>query len=496
MPFLTGGPYRNDIYTFPASNRRAFFLDSLRTTLLACGWTSSVLRPKSTFTWTAQPANASTLTLNGKVYTFQTVLTNVDGNVFIGATLAATIQNFVNAVILGPGAGTAYAAATTAPPAVTVLLSDTTSVTICGTNTTDPYTNTGIAVSNGGTINGSWGATTLNRGGWIFRSPEAPTDFSQACIIAWAVNYTDASGTDVNMFITSRDASEVANFANVFSGTATGGFANPTSLFTGTFLTGGVQFRVVASPRMVVITRPGSTSNDGENFFFNMGAIPSFMRGKKISGASNTTPITITTTAAHGYTTGQTVRCLYVNGNTAANTTAVITVVSPTQFQLNATVGNGAYTNGGVCINLTLKETCEAISALGCANTGGVVTFRNSVSLESTAIAGNRYILNGTFYVYGGGGVGYRAAYTFPLGNTATSVNQWQNDNALLLDPWVAFPSGGPIGAAPRITALWADMAWATQASPVDTIPAPFLGRTWMSLQNNVSAVSWLVVTG
>lgn len=59
-------------------------------------------------------ANGDTVTTGSKVYTFQTVLTNVDGHVLIGVNAAATISNFVNAINLGPGSGTAYAAATTA----------------------------------------------------------------------------------------------------------------------------------------------------------------------------------------------------------------------------------------------------------------------------------------------------------------------------------------------------------------------------------------------
>lgn len=67
-----------------------------------------------------QPADATTLTfgLTGftKVYTFQTVLTNVDGHVLRGADATASILNLKNAMILGAGSGTTYAAATTVNP--------------------------------------------------------------------------------------------------------------------------------------------------------------------------------------------------------------------------------------------------------------------------------------------------------------------------------------------------------------------------------------------
>ncbi len=497
MPALSGGPYVNDVYTFPASSRRQYLFDSLRTSLLAATWTSSVLRPKSTFTWTANPANNSTITLNGKVYTFQTVLTNVNGNVLIGATLADSITNLRNAIMLGPGSGTTYAAATTAPTGVTVLLFDATTITICGSTTTNPYTDFGLALSSGGTINGTWAVTSLTRGGWIFKSPESSVDFAQGCFVIWADTLADGSGGSVFISIATRDASEVANYTDVVSATSAQITTQVTSTLNAAFTSAGIQFRVVASPRMVSLNKPFSTANDGENFFYNIAIAPSFMRGKKISGASNTTPITITTTASHGYTTGQTVRCLYINGNTAANTTATITVLSSTQFQLDGTVGNGAYTSGGICINISLKEVGEAISSIGCNASGGAPSVRNSVSLESSALAGNKYIFNGTFYNNNaGGGVGYRAVYTFPLGNTVSSINQWQNDTGLLLDPWISFPAGGTPSSASRVTAQWVDVAWVSEASPVDTVPSPFLSRSWMSLQNNVANISWLIVTG
>lgn len=70
-------------------------------------------------TFTGQPANGETVTVGGKVYTFQTALTNVDGNVFIGASTAASVTNLINAITLGAGAGASYAAVMTANANVT-----------------------------------------------------------------------------------------------------------------------------------------------------------------------------------------------------------------------------------------------------------------------------------------------------------------------------------------------------------------------------------------
>lgn len=65
-----------------------------------------------------------------------------------------------------------------------------------------------------------------------------------------------------------------------------------------------------------------------------------------VTGATNASPIVITT-AAHGLSTGDVVTIASVGGNTAANGTFRITVVSSTTFQLDGSTGNGSYTSGG-----------------------------------------------------------------------------------------------------------------------------------------------------
>ena len=86
-----------------------------------------------------------------------------------------------------------------------------------------------------------------------------------------------------------------------------------------------------------------------------------------ISAATNATPIVITTTTAHGYVSGETVTISGVGGNTNANGTFVISVISSTQFSLFSTTstptggragiaGNGTYTSGGF-VTLTLPFT-------------------------------------------------------------------------------------------------------------------------------------------
>lgn len=66
-----------------------------------------------------------------------------------------------------------------------------------------------------------------------------------------------------------------------------------------------------------------------------------------VTNATNASPIVITTSSPHRFSTGNSVRISGVGGNTAANGDWTITVTSSTQFSLSGSSGNGAYTSGG-----------------------------------------------------------------------------------------------------------------------------------------------------
>ncbi len=64
-------------------------------------------------------ADTETVTIDTKVYVFQTALTNADGNVLIGATASDSLDNLIAAITLGVGAGSTYASNMTEHPTVT-----------------------------------------------------------------------------------------------------------------------------------------------------------------------------------------------------------------------------------------------------------------------------------------------------------------------------------------------------------------------------------------
>lgn len=66
-----------------------------------------------------------------------------------------------------------------------------------------------------------------------------------------------------------------------------------------------------------------------------------------IAGATNATPIVVTTTTPHLLTRDATVYISGVTGNTAANDFWTITPIDASSFSLQGSVGNGDYVNGG-----------------------------------------------------------------------------------------------------------------------------------------------------
>ena len=66
-----------------------------------------------------------------------------------------------------------------------------------------------------------------------------------------------------------------------------------------------------------------------------------------VTDATNAMPIVVTTGAVHKLTDGQRVVIASVTGNTAANGSWIINVLTTTTFELNGSTGNGAYAGGG-----------------------------------------------------------------------------------------------------------------------------------------------------
>jgi hypothetical protein len=84
---------------------------------------------------------------------------------------------------------------------------------------------------------------------------------------------------------------------------------------------------------------------------------------QSITGATNATPIVVSTSLAHGYSTGDVIQLSGTNGNTAANGIWKITVTSSSQFSLDDSSGNGTWSSGGA-ISPIFCRTIKTASAL------------------------------------------------------------------------------------------------------------------------------------
>jgi hypothetical protein len=71
--------------------------------------THTIAHAQGTLTAAGTFTDTQTVVVGGKTYTTQASLTNVDGNVLIGASAAATLQNLYDAINLTGTPGTQYA---------------------------------------------------------------------------------------------------------------------------------------------------------------------------------------------------------------------------------------------------------------------------------------------------------------------------------------------------------------------------------------------------
>jgi hypothetical protein len=112
-------------------------------------------------TGTLDFGNNETVTIDTKVYTFQTTLTDVDGHVQIDGTLAGSLLNLLNANNLTGTPGTDYALSTTIHPTVTATASDATTLTV---EAKTPGTVGDTIATTDTAGNADWGAATLASG--------------------------------------------------------------------------------------------------------------------------------------------------------------------------------------------------------------------------------------------------------------------------------------------------------------------------------------------
>ncbi len=166
---------------------------------------------------------------------------------------------------------------------------------------------------------------------------------------------------------------------------------------------------------------------------FGVPFLPEPVRPLEINAASNTSPIEITTTSAHGLTTGQSVYITGVGGNTAANGSFAITSTSANSFTLDSSVGNGAYTSGGLVGTSSRISKCFYIN--GSDGTGALSTngFRSDpfTSLSTSAISSySGIVLNASVLM----NVGMNTPLVQP------AAYPWRNNRCVITEPYFKSP--------------------------------------------------------
>lgn len=224
---------------------------------------------------------------------------------------------------------------------------------------------------------------------------------------------------------------------------------------------------VQTSPATGVITTAVANAN---------GVVPG-VSNLPITGATNATPIAITTASAHGLSTGNYVTNSGVLGNTNANGTFVITVTGSTTFTLNGSSGSGAYTGGGVVEGGDLGEVDAIIQANAVGN--NVTALTASAAAQPVAIVATVTIPQAQTSTYLANAQAALALYfaSLPIGGTAAGVISYGEVIGLL------FSAGSVGGAASYVqnisnvtlNGVAGDIPFSTPGSVATLSPSPVI---------------------
>lgn len=487
------GTNRNDLYIAVATRQQA--IANIKTSLEAASWTSIPVNANASILNLVPgpgPLNGQTVVTDvtavvaaAKTYTFVTGPVNNanPGEVLIGVDVNDSMTNLKKAINLESGGGVKYSSATTANLAVRVPASPAVVTTdainieqitagmplliICSTNGSNWIWNT----------TGITGNVTLLSQGYKITSAVSP-EFQQLRLLVYDQNETN---TKIRITVTNLAETEYSHGPG--SGFALFGDAN-------------FDERIICNPYQCFIMVDGvSGATPGRFFAAGVPQIPSvsntppglssFLAGIEVTGATNASPIVITTANPHGLATADQVTIRRVQGNLAANVTNnPVTVLTPTTYELDGTAGDGVMTpaTSGVMAYVgplvTQRQICEAIWAQGTST----ATFRSTLGVTSDVFGA----LNGSFFSGSGGagGSGNLQAVVTTWPNSSTKPVKWWNSSLFTTEPVIAMGQS-LVSDAFVIGQLW-DAVWVMSALPAD-LPGggPFDGHNWWCITDN-----------
>ena len=388
--------------------------------LIAAGWTNIATPASDVGTFTGIPANTSTITLdsstNAVTYTFVSVISgNTAFEVLINGE-AGSIANLVACINGGPGGGTAYGNGTGYHAHNTITATGT-STTITASYIVGGSAGNGAAATTAGSSNMTWATSTLLGGGNTLLSAITPQGLQCSVLMYTTSGSFYNQGTKLHCYPQSRDGARQGPdlCQNAAAGSST-------------------SWTVICNKYQFISFQNGTanTTFTGNGMAVFQPSIPSSMTCPTITAATNASPI-VCTVANHGFTTGQDVFIMGGTGNTAVNVTSTaITVTDANTFSINGTTGNGVYTGGALCCNLTIGQTIiEAICASGTA-AGAPGNFRSVVNPTGTPL--------------------WQTTNAQSLSNEATaglapnifapSASQWYDNSYILFEPLIGWKSG------------------------------------------------------
>lgn len=441
---------------------RASMLSFVNTQLISAGWSSSGVKAQSLLTCTANPTNNETVTLDGLVYTFKTTINNANQKeVLIGAALADSLTNLKACINLTAGSGTLYSSATTIHPTIE---GGTLTATTLVVQQKTAAVYSGLTVSET-LANGSFNVGTLGGAGYKLTCTQT-AQFQQIAVFVQDYGETSGANNIVRMRVANVDESKVSH---AFSGSAIGSQLQWSS--------GGTNWRLVGCKYQMFLYVDSPVYTQLGFFGCGVPYIETFQKGKQVTSASNATPVVIGCTA-HGYSNGNTVYVTQVGGNTAANGQWVIANVTANTFELSTSVGNGAYTSGGVVGKVNV-EVAEAMWMVDSANgTDGI--FRNNLAASTTS-AQEFLNINGATEQGAAGGTKGGLGLVCPI-HTALNPQQpvtWYNTSYIVNEPLIGYavPTSGN---GKIIGQLWD--AVVMMKSETGDLTATFDSHNWINL--------------
>jgi hypothetical protein len=172
-----------------------------------------------------------------------------------------------------------------------------------------------------------------------------------------------------------------------------------------------------------------------------------------VTGATNASPIVISTSSAHGLSTGQYAKISGVQGNTAANNTPTnatwtITYVDATHFSLNNSTGNATYVGGGyieggdlglvdsvIQANVVPDATTAIVASAANWNVNIIATVQVAAAYANT-YAANVQVALATYFA------------TIPIGGGTVGVIEYNNVIGVL------YAAGIVSASSPQVVAI------------------------------------------